>query len=58
MSGLERVGQFGEYEVWRMEERDGPSWSITDAAGEIIEPGDDDLLEALQLVADLRRREP
>jgi hypothetical protein len=50
---LECVGQFGEYEVW--ESTEPPiEWHITDGSGEIILPGDDDLLQALMLIS--RRR--
>lgn len=49
---LECIGQFGEYEVW---ETDEPDWHITDRNGDFIYPGDDDLLQALMLIADRRK---
>jgi hypothetical protein len=45
------IGEFGEYEVWEASGRSGPEWHITDGQGEIIYPGDDDLLNALKLIA-------
>lgn len=50
---LECIGKFGEYEVWQSTRE--PDWHITDAAGEFIFPGDDDLLKALTLIADRRK---
>jgi hypothetical protein len=45
MSDVQKVAQFGEYAVW---EYDDGTRNVTDGAGEFIEPGDGDLLQALR----------
>lgn len=51
MTGLECIGRFGEYEVWESTYRAPTEWHVTNGEGDIIEPGDDDLLRALMCIA-------
>lgn len=51
MSSPECIGKFGEYEVWESTDSAETEWHVTNEAGDIILPGDRDLLRALMLIA-------